>query len=249
MPAGTCTTGDTKCVSGGRQTCTAGEWQPDPCPLDKPTCEGGQCVVRGPTMVKVNSSFYIDSTEVTVAQYNEFVAAKGNDTSGQPTACDFNKTYEPSTLPGKDEFPVRYVDWCDADAYCRWADKHLCAGIGGDPLTAAEIFDETISQWFLACGGGGYHPNDDPMCNEKDGFEDVASVATFPGCEGYVSGLFDMEGNVAEWIGLCDGDTGGDDVCHPLGGSVQDSKSYCDEDYEFKRSDSAYDVGIRCCSG
>jgi formylglycine-generating enzyme len=239
----------TRCTDGAREVCTDGSWQPEPCPLDTPTCSSGACIVRGPTMVKVES-FYIDSTEVTVAQYAEFTDAKNGDTSGQTSACSWNTSYDPSSLPGKDDWPVSYVDWCDAAAYCAWADKHLCGGIGSAAITSSNVFDATVSQWFLACGGGGFHPNSDPMCNSSDGFDDVAPVGSFPGCEGYVSGLFDMEGNVAEWVDYCDADVGADDLCHPLGGSTNDEKSYCDESYDYdKRSDTEYDVGFRCCSG
>jgi hypothetical protein len=239
-----------QCTSDGKlQVCQDGTLQTMACPLDKPACVAGACVNRGPTMVTVES-FYVDSTEVTVADYDAFVTAKNGDTSGQPAACSWNTKYEPAMAAGPDDYPVSYVDWCDATAYCSWAGKHLCRGIGDIALSTASLFDATKSQWFLACGGGGYHPNADHMCNSVDGNGDTAPVATFPGCEGYYPGLFDMEGNVAEWVDVCDGDTGASDNCYPLGGSTIDSESYCDEKYDsIPRSDTGYTIGFRCCSG
>jgi formylglycine-generating enzyme required for sulfatase activity len=219
------------------------------CPLDQPACDAGACVNRGPTMVKVDK-FYIDSTEVTVADYDAFVTAKNGDTSGQPSACSWNTKYEPAMPPGPDDYPVSYVNWCDATAYCSWAGKHLCRGIGDISLSKASLFDATKSQWFLACGGGGFHPNDNPVCNSSQGFNDTAPVGTFPGCEGYYPGIFDMTGNVAEWVDVCDADTGASDNCYPLGGSTIDETSYCDEEYDsIPRSDAGFTIGFRCCSG
>jgi len=253
VPGNECNEGDGRCTAGAHESCLSGAWAPDPCPLNEPTCDvdSGSCIVRGPTLVKVGG-FYIDSTEVTVVQYEEFTTAKAGDTTGQSAVCSWNDDYEPADLQGLDTWPVTDVDWCDAAAYCQWADMHLCGAIDRSPLPVGSVFDKSVSQWFLACGGGGYHPNSNWDCNETGGFGMVAPVASFPGCEGYVSGLFDMEGNVAEWVDVCDGATGASDVCYLLGGSVQDAKgnSFCAEKYDgFTRDETSYNFGFRCCSG
>jgi formylglycine-generating enzyme required for sulfatase activity len=78
----------------------------------------------------------------------------------------------------------------------------------------------------------------------------VAPVGTFLGCEGFYPGLFDMEGNVAEWVDLCEGTGGAADICYALGGSVVDSQSYCTEiPYDFPRDGKYFTTGFRCCSG
>jgi formylglycine-generating enzyme required for sulfatase activity len=210
----------------------------------------------GPTLVPV-STFSIDSTEVTVAQYKVFLAAKGSDTSGQPSVCSWNTSYYDSSHPmNPDAFPVNFVDWCDALAYCTWAGKHLCGKIGGGSIAYADLYTPNLSQWFLACGGpgGASHPSNADMCNSNGGFGNLAPVATFPGCEGFYPGIFDLEGNAAEWVDSCDppeaGSNGSGDTCHLMGGSFIDDQSYCDEvGYDNPRSTLAVTFGFRCCSG
>jgi len=222
------------------------------CPIDKPTCAGGQCTVRGPTMVQVGD-FYIDSTEVTVAQYQQFLAAKGTDTSGQPSVCAWNNAYKDPTIPlNPGTWPMTSVDWCDALAYCTWAGKHLCGKIGGGPIASADALTASASQWFLACGGpgGGTHPNNNATCNSSGGTKTLAPVATFPRCEGFYPGIFDMEGNAAEWVDSCDStDAGATDTCHLLGGSYIDNLSYCTESFDEPRNTTADPFGFRCCGG
>jgi sulfatase modifying factor 1 len=227
-----------------------------PCPINTPTCVSGACMVRGPTMVAV-SSFYVDSTEVTSAQYQTFVAAKGGDTSGQPAQCGWNTSYAPAGAANPANYPVTNVNWCDAHAYCAWAGKHLCGAIpGGGPLASALVLDQTKSQFFLACGGpnGGSDPNATPMCNATMGTGDLGPVGSFPGCQGFYTGLFDLEGNAAEWIDSCDKadggtDSGAADMCQILGGSYQDETAYCTESFGYPRGSAAYPFGFRCCAG
>lgn len=256
----------TRCGAAGRELCNAGTWQPQPCPLAQPVCAGeGQCVVRGPALVSVGN-FFIHATEVTVSQYAEFLSAKGSDVSGQSAVCSWNESYwdydaHPIMEPGNQ--PITYVDWCDAAAYCSWAGMHLCGRIGGGSIDRSEVFEPTLSQWYVACGGpgGGTHPNDNeppadgtPLCNSSQGFSDIADVGTFPGCEGYFPGLFDMEGNVSEWVDGCDSTAGAADVCYQMGGNIFDQKSFCTEIYNdpedaFRRDEKAVASGFRCCSG
>jgi hypothetical protein len=226
---------------------------PSTCPPDKPTCENGQCVVRGPVMVSVGA-FYVDSTEVTVADYKKFLAAKGADTSGQPSECSWNTVYwDPTNAMNTDSWPITNVDWCDARAFCAWAGKRLCGKIGGGSITAeADLFvTPPRNEWYLACGGpaGGTHPNANPQCNSTNGTTGLGPVGSFPGCEGFYRGLFDLEGNAAEWIDGCTAQSDGGDVCFLLGGSFVDAKSYCDEVYDYPRNTLAITFGFRCCGG
>jgi formylglycine-generating enzyme required for sulfatase activity len=252
-----CPEGDARCAATGREVCNGGVWQPDACELGAPRCEGeGECVVRGPALVAVGS-FFVDATEVTVGQYGEFLAAKNGDMSGQAAVCSWNSSYwEGSAVMEPAQQPITNVDWCDAAAFCGWAGKRLCGRIGGGPIAPAEVFDPNVHQWYVACGGpnGGTHPNDNPTCNASFGFESVAPVATFPGCEGYFPGLFDLEGNVSEWVDGCEGNSGEGDVCYVMGGSTLDQTSYCTESSQgdadpWLRSTKIPYTGFRCCSG
>jgi len=109
-------------ISDGQETGPG----PEPCPGD-----------AGPTMVRVGS-FCIDSTEVTVAHYAAFVDAYPS-LDAQPPACSFNTSLAPvwpedAGVPAPD-MPVRYIDWCDAYAYCLWAGA--CRSRGGAYSTYA----------------------------------------------------------------------------------------------------------------
>jgi formylglycine-generating enzyme required for sulfatase activity len=218
-----------------------------------PTCEGGNCIVRGPTMVLVND-FYMDSTEVTVAHYAEFLTAKGEDTSGQPAACAWNASYDPDPDESSDELvrPQTGVDWCDARAFCEWADKRLCGSMGGGPIAEADVNDLSKSEWFRGCGGpgGDTHPSIDgtyETCNDDTG-DLMAAGST---CEGSYAGLFDMQGNAAEWIDSCASEDGAGDTCMTMGGSYTGTgQGYCNQATEFGqflRADRYMPVGFRCC--
>jgi formylglycine-generating enzyme required for sulfatase activity len=119
----------------------------------------------------------MDATEVTNAQYAQFLTATGPDLDGTTghlvddpdPGCWWKVTYIPNRdstkdapgpntpwpVTGKDAYPVANVDWCDAYAYCKWAGKHLCGKIGGGTNSYADYADATKSEWFNACSKGG----------------------------------------------------------------------------------------------
>lgn len=223
-----------------------------PCAAPTPTCENGKCVVRGPTMVKAGS-FYIDSTEVTVQQYDGFLRAKV-DASKQAPECSWNDDFEPEELGIVPTKPVVRVDFCDAAAYCAWADKQLCGKIGGGKLQFDELSLASKSQWFAGCAGpdaqlypyGAAHL--DGHCNDSSsGKNSLADVKSYDACNGGYSGLFDMIGNVAEWVDACDATSGASDGCETSGGSYLDA-SACTGSSLKHRKERSSTVGIRCCS-
>lgn len=213
---------------------------------------GGAAVLHGPKLISIGN-YAVDATEVTVAHYKEFLSAKAGDTSGQAPSCSWNKSYyEAAPMPLEpDTWPIAKVDWCDATAFCAWAGKRLCGAIGGGASDFADFGDATKSQWLRACGGptGLPHPNPSWACNEKGGFSDVAPVATFPDCEGFYPGLFDLEGNVGEWVDSCDGSSGKADHCQAAGGSELDQTAYCTQTADdLTRDFTSHYFGFRCCS-
>lgn len=214
--------------------------------------EGETPALPGPTLIEAGG-YAVDSTEVTVGQYKEFLKAKAGDVTGQPEACSWNDSYyDVASVPLENEmWPVANVDWCDATAYCSWAGKRLCGAIGGGAIEFGDFGDPAKSQWFRACGGplGQPHPNTDWECNDNGGFDDLAPVASFPGCEGFYAGLFDLQANVAEWVDSCNGSSGQEDHCILAGGSALNQDAYCNQAFtDIERAETSPYFGFRCCS-
>jgi formylglycine-generating enzyme required for sulfatase activity len=221
-----------------------------PCSAPTPTCEAGKCISRGARMVKA-TSFFVDATEVTAEAYARFLGAKGDDTSGQAAECAWNDSFAPSVQKGSPKEPVTHVDFCDAVAYCAWADKQLCGKIGGGSLAFADLASPTKSQWFAACGGskGQPYPYGSTLmqgaCNSNG--SGVSAVGSHASCEGASSGVFDMVGNVAEWVNACDASSGAADGCETIGGGFADSGT-CSLSSLKHREEQLPGVGFRCCS-
>jgi len=231
--------------------------------------------LAGPDLVAVPSpdgtEYCIDATEVTMAQYQAFLDAEP--AVDAPERCGENATFAPQAdaqcdgandVAARPDHPVTCVDWCDAWSYCAWAGKHLCGRIGGGPLgDIIDLDDASINEWFNACSGMGendYAYGDSyelETCNAgPDTFDyDVPPVAvgSFPDCVGTeppFDRLFDMSGNVAEWIDSCDDSGGGASYCWETGGGSNGrSLSDCAADVYVGWYDSWWYKGFRCCWG
>lgn len=234
------------------------------------SCPAG---LPGPSQALVSAStqsFCIDTTEVTRSDYETFLEAgvPSQSMTGEPEECAWNASYVPTSgypFAMRDLLePVVFVDWCDAYAYCAWAGKRLCGALGGGTL--ALDAPVTSDEWHFACSGGfmtTYPYGNDPMvgaCNipNENTPEDPsdnntkAPVGSYPACEGGLAGLFDMQGNVSEWIDRCDPGTGaGDESCSQRGGHTFGTAMYwrCNNlDESGARNDpDAREVGFRCC--
>jgi formylglycine-generating enzyme required for sulfatase activity len=200
----------------------------------------------------------MDATEVTNAEYATFLAV-AYPTSTQDTWCKFNTTYAPSSgwpTTGRDTYPVVYVNWCDAYAYCKWAGKRLCGKIGGGTNLYADYADPTKSEWFNACSKGGTrtYPYGSVFsasaCNGYTGGGVPLPVGSTLTCEGGYPGLFDLSGNVDEWEDSCNGAAGESDPCHLRGGSYYDyiNVERCDDVPTNVTRDGNFNIGFRCCS-
>ena len=139
--------------------------------------------------------FYIDKTEVTNAQYAEFVKAVGypaptNDEGEKPywKAWDHDKPPE-----GQEDWPVRNVSLKEAVAYATWLSHR----------DGVEYRLPTEQEWeYVARNGGSTKLY--PWGNEwKDGYANIDSTSVSPvGSfkQGATSaGVLDMIGNVWEW--------------------------------------------------
>jgi formylglycine-generating enzyme required for sulfatase activity len=207
--------------------------------------------------------YCIDSTEVTQAQYQAWLATSPHELGG--SACSQNATYMPScqwdpTTQGT--YPVVCVTWCDAYAYCQGVGKRLCGKIGGGPLDFAAYADASQGQWYNACSSNGAYQYvygntyDAVRCNGADkNIGTIVPVGQLTACVSSASGyggVFDLTGNVNEWIDSCSGDLPTDE-CRTQGGSFVDSSPYmiCSQRTSYSSRGSgaaAANVGFRCCS-
>lgn len=136
---------------------------------------------EGPMHIAYTEKFYLDKFEVTNAQYLKFA---------QETERRLPDHLRNGVIPpGRENHPVIYVNWYDANDYCHWAGKRLPTDI----------------EWEK--GARGTDGRTFPWGNEFDarkanvpqlGLRSTTPVGSFPeGKSPY--GLYDMAGNVWEW--------------------------------------------------
>ena len=150
-------------------------------------------------------AFWIDRTEVTTGQYALCV---DSGTCQPPTAYGMereNSVTIPSYYgnPAYEDYPVVFVDWDMANAYCQWAGKRLPTEAEWEKAARG-----TDMRWYpwgsrnvtsrlanLADRGTGYAYSYNLA---EDGYDDTAPVGSYPdGASPY--GAYDMAGNVWEW--------------------------------------------------
>jgi formylglycine-generating enzyme required for sulfatase activity len=219
-------------------------------------------------MVETPTGFCVDTTEVTNAQYNEFLVAMGSSTSGQSAQCSgWNTSFTPSSgwpaPAAKASHPVNYVDWCDAERYCSWAGKRLCGKVGGG-MVPNDVSRKlpSVNEWINACtaNGANVYPFGSAYvagaCNNADyGAGQPIAVTTANQCVGGYPGVYDMVGNVYEWVNACEASSTGalaaDNACYIMGAAYyrNEANSRCDNTgYLSSRDDQRDDVGFRCCA-
>jgi formylglycine-generating enzyme required for sulfatase activity len=148
--------------------------------------------------------FFIDETEVTNAQYALCVDA-GACRPPRQSGASYHPVYHGD--PAFDEYPVIFVTWRDADAFCRWREARLPTEAEWEKAAG---FDNTESiklryPWGDAFDGKQLNfcdsncPLDKRNSNIDDGHLDTAPVGSYPGGRSPI-GLYDMAGNVMEWV-------------------------------------------------
>ncbi len=220
-----------------------------------PSCGG----IHGPAMVPVfGAGFCIDATEVTGDQYRAFRAAVTDEIGRLTTDCAWYTSLAPEfDSPG--ELPITFVDLCDARAYCAWAGKRLCGRISGGALADANETRSPDDAWHRACTGGDaenvfpYGPVFVPgRCNggEDAKTEEPRAVGAADACQGAVPGVFDLSGNVREWVDACEPGTSGSRACLTRGGAFYDVEGTlaCGNRQTYPAETRNPGVGFRCCS-
>jgi formylglycine-generating enzyme required for sulfatase activity len=211
------------------------------------------CVSKhGPPMIDADG-VCIDVTEVTVADYEPFVAAASS-VLPLEDGCSWVTTLAPDdfqTQKAEPNNPVVNVSYCHALHYCAWAGKHLCRRTSGAPVATGDAgFDPHTNEWVHACTHDGrqaysYGPTvEDSACKNQ-----IASVKTPAACAGPYPGLFDMLGNAGEWIDGCvdDGTIDQEDGCVAAGLERQRGEASCYDRSELPRDAVQPDLGFRCC--
>lgn len=146
---------------------------------------------EGPLHVAYINGFYIDNYEVTNGDYKEFIDATGHKAPDHWADQSDADRSDGSAYPQKiKNHPVVFVDWYNAVSYCKWKSKRL----------------PTEWEWEKAARGtdGRTYPwgNDFDMTKSNNPIaesEGTLPVGSYPeGVSPY--GLFDMSGNVWEWV-------------------------------------------------
>jgi formylglycine-generating enzyme required for sulfatase activity len=153
-------------------------------------------------MVKLDA-FYIDETEVTNAAYAQCVEDGACDPPDSPNATYHARYYG---APNFADYPVLFVSWYDADAFCRWREARLPTeaewekAAGFDPEQALKL----TYPWGNAFDGTRLNfcdsncPRQDRDPDYDDGHRDTALVGSYPDGRSPI-GAYDMSGNVMEW--------------------------------------------------
>ncbi|SBT18875.1 Serine/threonine-protein kinase pkn1 [Marinomonas gallaica] len=138
--------------------------------------------------VNIPKGFYFSKNEVTFAQYDRFVAA-----TGRPAP--------PDNGWGRGNRPVINVSWYDAKAYANWLSEQ----------TGSEYRLPTEIEWEYSARAGSptaywYGNEVQPgysVCDSCGSQWDGISTAPVGSQASNPLGIFDMHGNVAEWVEDC----------------------------------------------
>ena len=137
---------------------------------------------------KVNlDAFWIDETEVTNQIYALCVKAGKCQPPSDKSSVTHTSYYDDAQYA---DYPVIYVSWSDAKAYCEWAGRALPSEAQWEK--AARSPSGNTHPW----GNGA--PNKD-LANYNQNVGDTTKVGQYPNGKSFY-GVYDMAGKVWEWV-------------------------------------------------
>ncbi len=218
--------------------------------MGSPATDGSAYPDEMPQHSVTLDAFWIDRTEVTNGEYAQCAKAKACPPPARITSNVHDLYYGNATFA---DYPVLWVNWDDANAYCQWAGRRLPTEAEWEK--AARGTDGRIYPW-------GNTPPDPTLLNfnHANKVKDIVQVGSYPnGASPY--GALDMAGNVFEWVADWYGvkyygqspdqnpkgpDTGTQRVLR--GGSWQYDAAGVRSAYRYQSdpSVSSYEFGFRC---
>jgi serine/threonine-protein kinase len=149
-------------------------------------------------------AYWINQTEVINTQYTRCVA------EGACKVPASSSSYARASYYGNsqfDNYPVIYVDWTRASAYCTWAGRRLPSEAEWE--RAALGTDGSIYRW------GSETPNPQ-LLNHNQNTMDTSAVGSYL-ADASPYGALDIAGNVLEWIADWQGTYPSESFSNPTG--------------------------------
>ena len=119
------------------------------------------------------SAYFIDVTEVTVAEFKKCMDAGGCAAPGGDASCGSYSNWDSVAVKaksGREQHPVNCVNWTESQKYCKWRGGQV------DAANAAKYDLPTEAQWEMAargsCEKNGKAATDDAGCK--------AAMRTYP---------------------------------------------------------------------
>ena len=168
----------------------------------------GTMQIRDGLIATVTKPFYLGTYETTVAQFQKFVEATGYETDAERLGNGFLESLTSSTpdpdvnwrSPGFEQSPddpACVVSWKDAVAFCEWMSKQ-----DGRTYRLPSRAESELARW----AGLKTYPTAAPAQSDLLGwFANDSEIRTHPvgPLDANPYGLYDVFGNVSEWVLDC----------------------------------------------
>jgi formylglycine-generating enzyme required for sulfatase activity len=159
---------------------------------------------RQPSHLIRLDAYYLDETEVTNGEYAQ-CEATGECRAPTSSNASYHASYYGD--PTYDDFPVIFVNWFDAEAFCQWRGGRLPSEAEWEKAAGFDAIEgkRTLYPWGDAFDGTLLNYCDKNCTSDQrdasvdDGHQDTAPVGSYPDGRSPF-GIFDMSGNVMEWV-------------------------------------------------